>query len=241
MTREAELNLRPIGWLETCFPECFGTPRQGALAPASTAKLQLAADLKSQGFLDGLEDFSHIWLIWHFHKNENFVAKGKVYPPRLSGGKLGVFATRSPHRPNALGLTLAKIEAVAEDSIILSGIDLIDGTPVFDIKPYIPEADHAPEAKRGWLENLADKKLCIDWSEEASAALAANVDLPVSRAQFKNLVEQIIALDPRPETHRKIQKIFYVQLFALDIGFIVDNEIARVVTIRAARVRAPQL
>lgn len=234
MTILLELSLRPVGWVESCFHDCFGTPRQGMLAPASVAKLELAADLRSQGFLEGLQDFSHIWLIWQFHENENTVAKGKVYPPRLAGKKLGVFATRSPHRPNALGLTLAKIESIEADTIFLSGIDLIDGTPVIDIKPYINEVDHVRESRSGWLENLAPKMLRIEWSEEASLALQSAIT-PISTIHFKNLIEQTIALDPRAEIHRKLEKIFYVQLFALDIGFTVLGEAAKIVIIREAR------
>ncbi|XP_043916936.1 tRNA (adenine(37)-N6)-methyltransferase [Protopterus annectens] len=133
----------PVGYIESCFTEKNGTPRQPAICSLSRAclKIQKSVFNNPEHSLIGLEQFSHVWLLFVFHKNGHLSSKAKVKPPRLNGAKTGVFSTRSPHRPNAIGLTLAKLENVEGGTLYLSGIDMIDGTPVLDIKPYIADYD----------------------------------------------------------------------------------------------------
>lgn len=133
----------PIGYLKSCFSTKNGTPRQPTICSLSRAELHIQRSVfnNPEHALVGLEQFSHVWIIFIFHKNGHLSAKAKVKPPRLNGQKVGVYSTRSPHRPNALGLTLAKLDKVVGDTIYLSDIDMIDGTPVLDIKPYIPDYD----------------------------------------------------------------------------------------------------
>ncbi|XP_026361952.2 tRNA (adenine(37)-N6)-methyltransferase isoform X3 [Ursus arctos] len=133
----------PIGYLESCFSAKNGTPRQPSICSHSRACLRIRKSIfnNPEHSLMGLEQFSHVWVLFVFHKNGHLSCKAKVQPPRLNGAKTGVFSTRSPHRPNAIGLTLAKLEKVEGGAIYLSGIDMIHGTPVLDIKPYIAEYD----------------------------------------------------------------------------------------------------
>lgn len=141
------LEMKPIGCIESCFKEKNGIPRQPSICPTSKANLSINIEgfTNPEHSLLGLEKFSHVWIIFHFHKNTNKNVKAKVKPPRLDGAKVGVFASRSPHRPNPIGLTLAKLNGIIGNTLLLSGIDLLDGTPVLDIKPYVPDYDEAPE------------------------------------------------------------------------------------------------
>uniref|UniRef100_F7H2H9 tRNA methyltransferase O n=1 Tax=Macaca mulatta TaxID=9544 RepID=F7H2H9_MACMU len=147
----------PIGYLESCFLAKNGTPRQPSICSYSRACLRIRKSIfnNPEHSLMGLEQFSHVWILFVFHKNGHLSCKAKVQPPRLNGAKTGVFSTRSPHRPNAIGLTLAKLEKVEGGAIYLSGIDMIHGTPVLDIKPYIAEYD----SPQNVMEPLADFNL----------------------------------------------------------------------------------
>uniref|UniRef100_A0A2K5E6X7 tRNA (adenine(37)-N6)-methyltransferase n=1 Tax=Aotus nancymaae TaxID=37293 RepID=A0A2K5E6X7_AOTNA len=147
----------PIGYLESCFSAKNGTPRQPSVCSYSRACLRIRKSIfnNPEHSLMGLEQFSHVWILFVFHKNGHLSCKAKVQPPRLNGAKTGVFSTRSPHRPNAIGLTLAKLEKVEGGAIYLSGIDMIHGTPILDIKPYIAEYD----SPQNVMEPLADFNL----------------------------------------------------------------------------------
>ncbi|KAG5848164.1 hypothetical protein ANANG_G00095540 [Anguilla anguilla] len=140
---EGNIQTVPIGYISSCFPGKNGTPRQPGICGQSRATLRIEASIFNNPHhaLIGLEHYSHVWVIFLFHKNGRLSCKAKVKPPRLNGQRVGVYSTRSPHRPNALGLTLAKLECITGDTLHLSGIDMIAGTPVLDIKPYIPEYD----------------------------------------------------------------------------------------------------
>lgn len=147
----------PIGYLESCFLAKNGTPRQPSICSHSRARLRIRKSIfnNPEHSLMGLEQFSHVWILFVFHKNGHLSYKAKVQPPRLNGAKTGVFSTRSPHRPNAIGLTLAKLDNVEGGAIYLSGIDMIHGTPVLDIKPYIADYD----SPLNLMEPLADFNL----------------------------------------------------------------------------------
>nr|XP_035933390.1 tRNA (adenine(37)-N6)-methyltransferase isoform X4 [Halichoerus grypus] len=147
----------PIGYLESCFSAKNGTPRQPSICTHSRACLRIRKSIfnNPEHSLMGLEQFSHVWILFVFHKNGHLSCKAKVQPPRLNGAKTGVFSTRSPHRPNAIGLTLAKLEKIEGGAIYLSGIDMIHGTPILDIKPYIAEYD----SPQNLIEPLQDLNL----------------------------------------------------------------------------------
>uniref|UniRef100_A0A1Y1NLL2 TsaA-like domain-containing protein n=1 Tax=Photinus pyralis TaxID=7054 RepID=A0A1Y1NLL2_PHOPY len=138
-----DLGLQYIGTIHTHFPEKRGTPRQPGICSDTTAKLTLNEVFTNPSHaLDGLQEYSHMWILFHFHKNDATHTRAKVSPPRLNGIRTGVFATRSPHRPCPIGLSLVKIDHITDNNIYFSGVDMIDQTPVLDIKPYIPQYDN---------------------------------------------------------------------------------------------------
>ncbi|KAK5649062.1 hypothetical protein RI129_003954 [Pyrocoelia pectoralis] len=137
-----DLSLQYIGTIHTHFPEKRGTPRQPGICSDTTAKLTLNDVFTNPSHaLDGLQEYSHMWILFHFHKNDATHTRAKVSPPRLNGIRTGVFATRSPHRPCPIGLSLVKIDRIVDNNIYFNGVDMIDQTPVLDIKPYIPQYD----------------------------------------------------------------------------------------------------
>ena len=142
---EEKFTYKPIGIVKTIFETRNGTPRQSGLSQYARASLTINKTFftNPEHSLENLSEFSHVWLLWVFHQNSQTSVKAKVSPPRLNGEKVGLFSTRSPHRPSNIGLTLAKLEEVLGDTMHLSGVDLVDGTPVLDIKPYIPQYDSA--------------------------------------------------------------------------------------------------
>ncbi|KAM8962132.1 tRNA (adenine(37)-N6)-methyltransferase [Pelodytes ibericus] len=150
---------KPIGYIESCFKTKNGTPRQPSVCSLSRACLTIRKSVfnNPEHSIMGLEEFSHVWILFVFHKNGRLSCKAKVQPPRLNGSKTGVFATRSPHRPNAIGLTLARLEKVEGGTLYLSGIDMIQGTPVLDIKPYISDYD-SPKAAVSFSDSLQESK-----------------------------------------------------------------------------------
>jgi tRNA-Thr(GGU) m(6)t(6)A37 methyltransferase TsaA len=197
---EKQTGFKPLGFIESSFRTKFGTPRQPGLAPSSKAKLKLRRDLQPELSLQGLEGFSHAWLIFEFHENTNKIFRPKIHPPRLGGKTVGVFATRSPHRPNPIGLSLVKVDRVDRDGIEMSGIDLIHGTPVIDIKPYVPGIESPQGASAGWLVEVAEKNWDVEFSSECQMFFES---LPSQEAEhLQNLIKESLALDPRPVLYR---------------------------------------
>ncbi|MDE2237666.1 MAG: tRNA (N6-threonylcarbamoyladenosine(37)-N6)-methyltransferase TrmO, partial [Elusimicrobia bacterium] len=156
--------VRAIGAIESCFREKFGAPRQPRLVPASRARLRIKLEFIPEQSLKGLAGFSHVWLLAYFHLNTNKRFLSTVHPPRLKGKTVGVFASRSPHRPSPIGLSLARLLAVEGDTLELAEIDLIDGTPIVDVKPYIPAYDCVAEALPGWTERADARELKVEFA-----------------------------------------------------------------------------
>jgi tRNA-Thr(GGU) m(6)t(6)A37 methyltransferase TsaA len=190
----------PIGVIETPFKERFGTPRQPSLVPSSWGILRLRDGLNLYGCLEGLEGFSHVWLVFVFHENTNKMVRGKIHPPRLEGEKIGLFATRTPHRPNPIGLSAVKIEKVEANAVYFSGVDLVNGTPILDLKPYLPSSDSIPEAATGWTGNKAERKVTVSFSERALNDLVERVGERAVR--FRSAIQELLELDPRPVFYR---------------------------------------
>ena len=184
-----------IGVLESCFKEKFGTPRQSLLVPGSLAKLRIYPQYFPGHALAGLSQFSHVWLISWFHLNTNKAFHPKIHPPRLRGGKIGVFASRSPHRPNPLGLSLAKLERITDETLYLSGIDLINGTPILDIKPYLPFSDAATDPLSGWVPDNSFPELKVTFS--AHALNDIGMKSPSERLDLRRLISDTLRHDPR--------------------------------------------
>lgn len=189
-------SVSPIGFLRSCFKEKFAIPRQPQLAPAARGVLELVPPFDQPEAVEGLEQVSHVWLLFLFHQALEEQPRLKVRPPRLGGNRsLGVFATRSTHRPNGIGQSVVRLEKVEPGRLWLSGIDLLDGTPVLDIKPYVPYADCVAGARNA-IADAPPAPIPLDWSETALQQVrehAARLGEPLVE-----LIEQCLTQDPRP-------------------------------------------
>lgn len=178
--QDAPLQYRPVGIVHSCYGERRGTPRQGLLAPSARSRLELDARLVQPQALQGIEQFSHVWLLYSFHENTNALkpqqqVRAKVHPPALGGAATGLFSTRTPHRPNAIGLTVARLLGVSGNSLLLGGADLLDRTPVLDIKPYLLHDVQADATVPPWCERVDVASLVreVRFSPSAQASLDA--------------------------------------------------------------------
>ena len=239
------MELEPIGTMRTCFPEKFGIPRQSGLVPLARGVLRFADTQPAAVWRDalrGLEGFSHAWVTFVFHEAAAEGWKALVRPPRLGGKeKMGVWATRSPHRPNFLGLSLLEIEAVELDapSIRFRGVDLLDGTPVLDLRPYHPEHDLPKTATRdGWIAGAPEPAATVEWSEAAlrelpGAVTRTPVGMPgYAEAEARSLVEALVALDPRPAHQRGQSGEWAMRLLGFDVRIRMDGARATVVALQ---------
>lgn len=186
-----------VAIVRSVFKEKFAIPRQSGLAPSAQARIELLPPYNHSDFVDGLEHCSHIWLQFVFHEHWQTAARAKVRPPRLGGNqKLGVFATRSPVRPNAIGLSVVALNAIevspAGVSLRVSGVDMVDGTPVLDIKPYVPYADGIADAKND-IAPAAPPTLPVIFSSKACD------QLKLATGDLAPLLEEILSQDPRPQ------------------------------------------
>ena len=197
---QSHSQLNPIGVISSCYKQKFGIPRQPGLVSSANAVLTLLEPYKQEDYIRGLEGFSHIWLIFHFHQSKGRI-KATVRPPRLGGNRrLGVFATRSNFRPNGLGLSVVKLESILsegkETHLYLSGVDVVDGTPVYDIKPYLSYADSIPNALGGFADAKPEAKLRVEFSPQAMNQCELFVQSGYQHLIL--LITQTLALDPRP-------------------------------------------
>ena len=186
----------PVGIVRSCFKEKFAIPRQPQLAPAARGVLELLPPFDQGEAVEGLEQVSHVWLLFLFHQALEDKPGLKVRPPRLGGNKsMGVFATRATHRPNGIGQSVVRLEGVEPGRLLLSGIDLLDGTPVLDIKPYVPYADSIACASNQ-MASAAPAAIAVHWADSALAQArehALRLGEPLVA-----LIEQCLAQDPRP-------------------------------------------
>lgn len=189
-------SVSPIGFVRSCFKEKFAIPRQPQLAPAARGVLELVAPFDRAEAIAGLEQVSHVWLLFLFHQTLEDKPRLKVRPPRLGGNaSIGVFASRATHRPNGIGQSVVRLDKVEPGRLWLSGIDLLDGTPVLDIKPYVPYADCIPQAQNAMAE-AAPAAIPVDW---AAAALQQAQQHALRLGEpLVELIEQCLAQDPRP-------------------------------------------
>lgn len=223
--------LRVIGKLRSCFREKFGTPRQPLLVPGATASLTVAREFLPEHSLAGLERFSHVWLISYFHLNTNKTIRPKIHPPRLKGESVGLFASRSPHRPSPIGLSLARLVAVKGAVIHLAGIDLVDGTPILDIKPYIPEWDSVPNATPGWVNDAPFPVLGVEISGAARQDIKA-AEKRINVNGLSDLMTDILGQDlrnPRDKAQNKEGLELGFFLYDFECRFAVRHGTATVV------------
>lgn len=214
-----------IAHIHTDLPTKFGVPRQSGLVDALKARIVFTEPYRDPEALRGLEEFSHIWLIWEFSQAKRDGWSPTVRPPRLGGNqRLGVFATRSPFRPNALGLSCVKLERVAlhtpeGPTLFVAGADLMDGTPIFDIKPYIPYADAHPEASSGFTTTLPDATLDVVWPEQWRQGFTS---------EQQAAIIGILSRDPRPHYHDDPERIYGMPFAGYDVRFRVQDSTAHV-------------
>lgn len=221
--------LRVIGRLESPYRQKFATPRQPGLVPAVRSRLRIDPRLEPEHALRGLEEFSHVWLLFWFHLNTNKAYRPVVHPPRLKGRTIGVFASRSPHRPNPVGLTVARLERVEKGTLHLSGVDLVDGTPILDVKPYVPRYDSLPGARSGWLERHEFEPLEVRFEVELEPEL-------------REVIAQTLATDPRnprDRAQRAEGKDLYFLLGDIDVRFSIRGRTATVHGVERGSKRKP--
>ncbi|QLG88451.1 tRNA (N6-threonylcarbamoyladenosine(37)-N6)-methyltransferase TrmO [Chitinibacter bivalviorum] len=216
-------SIEPIGYIATPFADKFGIPRQPQLAPHAIGTLKLVAPYNRAECVRGLSEFSHVWLQFVFHEVAGQWSP-TVRPPRLGGNaKVGVFASRSPFRPNSLGLSLVrllKVEVNHGVELTLGGVDLVDGTPIIDIKPYLPFVESQPEAKSGFVAG-APAQLQVQFSPLALAQIAQS-ELP----NLQPLITEVLAQDPRPAYADDAQRIYGIRLYHYDVKWRCDGQIA---------------
>ncbi|QHI68620.1 tRNA (N6-threonylcarbamoyladenosine(37)-N6)-methyltransferase TrmO [Tichowtungia aerotolerans] len=187
------MNIEPIGIIHSCFEEKFGIPRQAGLIKSATAALELLPPYNVQEALRGIEEFSHLWIVFAFHESITTTFQPTVRPPRLGGNtRIGVFATRSPFRPNPIGLSVVELKHVTGTTLQLSGGDFLDGTPVLDIKPYIPYADSIPNANGAFANAAPLPENTVIFQPEADAVFQT------LEKEQQQLIRDVLSYNPRP-------------------------------------------
>ena len=225
-----QVPIQIIARMHSDFATKFGIPRQSGLVEELRSTIVFEPEFRNADALRGIEDFSHLWLIWQFSEDVRSEWSPTVRPPRLGGNtRMGVFATRSPFRPNHLGLSSVKLlglEHTEQYGTVLhvGGADLMDGTPIFDIKPYIAYGDSHPEAKGGFTDTASDFLLQVDFPEALLALLPEE-----KRAAALG----VLSHDPRPSYQRKPGRVYGLTFAGFDIRFTVENDVLTVTEIRA--------
>ena len=219
------MNIEPIAYFHSPFHSKFGIPKQSGLVEELEGSIVFCPEYRNADALRGLDEFDYLWLIWGFSANKHAATSLVVRPPLLGGNeKMGVFATRSPFRPNALGLSSVRISRIETDTtrgpvITVVGADLMDGTPIYDIKPYIPYADSHPEAKGGFTDTHAICRLTV--------VIPDCFHHLFSQSQLQALYK-VLELDPRPRYHKSGQKEYGMPYMDYDVHFTVNDGVLTV-------------
>ena len=222
-----DYTMKVIARIHSALPEKFGIPRQSGLVPALRAKIVFEPEYRNPDALRGIEGFSHLWLIWQFSAVVRDTWSPTVRPPRLGGNeRVGVFATRSPFRPNAIGLSCVKLESVQHedgfgDVLIVSGADLMDGTPIYDVKPYLPYADAHPEALGGFAPSPKE-------TIEVKSPPELLQKLPEGQ---REALLGVLAQDPRPQYQNDPERVYGMSFGGLDVKFRVKDGVLTVLSL----------
>lgn len=220
------MNIHPIAYFHSPFSSKFGIPKQSGLVEELEGRIVFAPEYRNADYIRGLQGFDYIWLIWEFSDNRHPSKSPVVRPPVLGGNeRVGVFATRSPFRPNALGLSSVRIQRIELDStsepvIHVLGADLMDGTPIYDIKPYIVYADCHPDARSGFVDSRSWPKLEVVIPEE----IAKNY-----QPERLSVLRKILELDPRPHYQNDPHRIYGMPFDGTDVRFFVENGVLTVI------------
>ena len=223
------VEMHPIAHMRSDFPTKFGIPRQSGLVEELRSVIVFEPEYRSEDALRGIEDFSHLWLIWQFSQAVREGWSPTVRPPRLGGNtRKGVFATRSPFRPNNLGLSCVRLLEVKHTQqygtvLIVGGADLLDGTPIFDIKPYIPYSDSRPEAAGGFTDRVGDFLLDVKFPQELLEKLPADKQAAAVG---------VLSHDSRPSYQRKPGRVYGLNFAGFDIRFTVEDAVLTVQSVQ---------
>ena len=225
----AETTIQMIARMKSDFPTKFGIPRQSGLVRELHSTIIFEPEYRNPDALRGIEDYSHLWIIWQFSESVRQNWSATVRPPRLGGNiRMGVFATRSPFRPNALGLSCVRLigtEHTAEHGTVIhvAGADLMDGTPIFDIKPYIPYGDCHPDATGGFTDTAGDFLLKVEFPEDLLTKLPE---------EKRSAAIGVLSHDPRPSYQRKAGRVYGLTFAGFDIRFTVEDDILTVCEVK---------
>lgn len=225
-------SLTTVAKIHTDFSEKFGIPRQSGLIPELRGEIRFEGEFRNPDAIRGIEEYSHLWLLWGFTESKKNTASLTVAPPRLGGKeRKGVFATRSPFRPNRIGLSSVRLEEVrheegGEPVLVVSGVDLLDGTPIYDIKPYLPYTDCHPEAKGGFGQVHKQDCIAVDFPEQLRSLI------PQKTAQ---MIFGLLCLDPRAAYNKKEDYLYGMSFAGYDIRFTVQNDVLTVQDVIDAR------
>ena len=219
--------IAPVAHIESDFAEKFGIPRQSGLVDTLTARVVMEPPYRRMEAFREIAGFSHLWLIWQFSEALTQDFRPTVRPPRLGGNRrVGVFASRAPYRPNGLGLSCVRLLRLEETDrgpeLVVAGADLLDGTPIFDIKPYLPYADSHPEALPGYTAETIEHRLTVDFPAELLQKVPADK---------RQSLMGVLACDPRPGYEDKPQMVYGLAYAGLDIGFMVTDGALTVVRV----------
>lgn len=224
--------MKIIAHIENDFPTKFGIPRQSGLVNSLRSRIVFAPEYRNPDAFRGLEDFSHVWLIWEFSQAVRQKWSPTVRPPRLGGNtRMGVFATRSPFRPNPVGLSAVQLEEVVLHGadapyLVVSGADLMNGTPIYDIKPYLPHIDSHPDARGGFAVPAAEHRLKVVFPE---------LWLEKVPEQLRDGLTEVLAQDPRPSYQHDPERIYGFGFAWLEVKFTVDGDVLTVCGVTAQK------
>ena len=219
------MKIEAIGYVETCYDEKFGVPRQPRLVDSAWGRVIFNKEYRGESFLRGIEGFSHLWLVFQFHQAIAKSGRGTVRPPRLGGNeRRGVFATRAPFRPNGMGLSAVELVRVDYDHpegpvLEIRGVDLVNGTPLLDIKPYVPFCDSIADATGGFVTG-----------EPERMAVQRDCEADLSSEQ-KSLISDTLALDPRPAYQNQDGREYGCQIDGFNVRWLVKDDICHVIEV----------
>jgi len=223
----SDYSISAIGHIQSPYKQKFAIPRQPRLVPEAKAKLVFTADFNREEFVRGIDEFTHIWLLFRFHETADKGYSAMVRPPRLGGNeRKGVFATRATFRPNAIGMSAVKLEGIeyknGQLSLLLAGIDLLDGTPIIDIKPYLPYSDAMHDASAGFADIRPETQMSVEFTPEVTSFIEQQTQYP----DLHNFISNVLKQDPRPayKKQKDGEQSYGMTLYNYNIRWQVNGE-----------------
>ena len=223
----SDYSISAVGHIQSPYKQKFAIPRQPRLVPEAKAKLIFAPDFNREEFVRGIDEFPHIWLLFRFHETADKGYSAMVRPPRLGGNeRKGVFATRATFRPNAIGMSAVKLEGIeyknGQLSLLLAGIDLLDGTPIIDIKPYLPYSDAMLDASAGFADTRPETQMSVEFTPEVTLFIEQQTQYP----ELLNFISNVLKQDPRPayKKQKDGEQSYGMTLYDYNIRWQVNGE-----------------